>query len=408
MEANKKSSNVLGRVAYKLNEISCMLRARAEESNIPEDELRQQLVGVDAQLDAIKIAMRRSGDQSNLALLESETPRLSIERSPSYLGLEGSQPSGTIVDHVNSMEQNDVMLANEYFDTEASSPLVIRTETSFRAVGTTSTIPTPFNNKWLRVVLVVIFLGAIEFSVLRKNSHGKAIEENRFNEVKDCAAVLSKTHTVAEDPQSPQYKAMIWFLTSGESIKVPAKCRWDSEFGLMYALLVIRESLDVKDVSWYTAPPTNVCHWARVQCNPFGGVTGLYFNNANLSGTLPNELAGLVHLEQLELYSNTGIHGTIPSTALAGLIALKSLQLQDTSVGGTMPKDLGALTDLEELFVDRTLMTGEMPAEICQLRQHKLNSLHASCDGTHPMLQCSCCTSCKSTSTSSWSSTLQH
>jgi hypothetical protein len=394
METNK-SSNPLGIVAYQLNEIICLLRARAEESSMPEDEFRQQLVRVDAQLDTIQIAMRSEG-RSNRSLLESERSRPSIESGSSYLGLEGSQP---IVDHVEmymESEQNDVV-ANEDFDTETSSPL-IRTETT--RVGVSSPAA-PF--KWLLVVLVVIFLGAVEFSVLRENSHGKVNEENRFNEVKDCAAVLSKTPV--EDPQSPQYKAVVWFLTSGQSIEVPAQCSWDSEFGLMYALLVIRESLDVKDASWYTDAPTNVCTRARVQCNAFGDVTGLIFNNAHLSGTLPNELVGLVHLEQLELYTNTGIHGAIPST-LAGLISLKSLQLQETSVGGTMPKDLGALTNLEELFVDRTLITGEMPTELCQLRQKKLDSLHASCAGDHPMLHCSCCTSCKSIT---WpSTTLQH
>jgi hypothetical protein len=394
METNK-SSNPFGIVAYQLNEIICLLRARAEESNITEDELRQQLVRVHAQVDAIQIVMR-SGARSNRPLFESERSRPSIESGSSCLGFEGSPPSG-IVDHVEmhmELEQNDVV-TNEDFDTETSSPL-LGTETT--RVGVSN--PVPF--KWVLVALVVIFLGAVEFSGLSKNSYGKAVEENRFNEVKDCAAVLSKTPV--EDPQSPQYKAVVWFLTSGQSIKVPTQCSWDSEFGLMYALLVIRESLDVKDASWYTDPPTNVCNWSRVQCNAFGGVTDLIFNNAHLSGTLPNELVGLAHLEQLQLYTNTGIHGTIPST-LAGLIALKSLQLQETSVFGTMPKYLGALTDLEVLFVDRTLLTGEMPAEICQLRQKKLNSLHASCEGDHPTLHCSCCTSCKSIT---WPSTLQH
>lgn len=390
-----KSSNPLGMVAYQLNEMICLLRAQAEESNIPEDELRQHFVRVDAQLDAIQVAMR-SGARSNLLLLESERARPSIESGSSYLGLEGSQLSD-VVDHVDmyvESEQNDVV-ANEDFDAEISSPL-IRAETN--RVSASSPAPA----KWLLVVLVVIFMGLVEFSVLRKHSHCEAIEENRFNEVKDCAAVLSKTPV--EDPQSPQYKAVVWFLTSGQSIEIPAPCSWDSKFGLMYALLVIRESLDVKDASWYPDSPTNVCNWARVQCNAFGGVTSLIFNNAHLFGTLPDELVGLVHLEQLELYTNTGIHGNIPST-LAGLVALKSLQLHETSVGGTMPSDLGALTDLEELSVDRTLVTGEMPAEICQLRQKKLGSLRASCGGDHPMLHCSCCTSCKSIS---WPSTLQH
>jgi hypothetical protein len=375
------TNNPLGMVTYQLNEIICLLRARAEELNIPEDELRQQLVRVDAQLDTIQIAMR-SGARSNLPLLESERSRTTIESGSSYLGLRGAQPSDV------ESEQMD-------FGTETST-------TSIRTETTRGSVCSPASFKWLLVVLVVIFLGTSEFSGLRECSHRKAIEENRFNELNDCAAFLSRTPV--EDPYSPQYKAVVWFLTSGQSIEVPAQCSWDSEFGLMYALVVIRESLGVKDVSWYTDAPTNVCNWARVQCNAFGAVTGLIFNNAHLSGTLPNELDGLVHLEQLELYTYTGIHGTIPST-LADLVALKSLQLHETSISSTMPKYLGALTDLEELFVDRTLVTGEIPAEICQLHQKKLDSLRASCDGDHPILHCSCCTSCKSITSPS---TLEH
>ena len=52
---------------------------------------------------------------------------------------------------------------------------------------------------------------------------------------------------------------------------------------------------------------------------------------------------------------------------------------------------------LEEMYFDNNAIIGEMPKEVCNLREMKLKDLYADCGGALPQLQCakpSCCTGC--------------
>eukprot|EP00977_Amphora_coffeiformis_P008925 scaffold2021_cov176-Amphora_coffeaeformis.AAC.20 len=149
----------------------------------------------------------------------------------------------------------------------------------------------------------------------------------------------------------------------GPGYNVAVECEWGTPFGDLFALLMIRNSLHVQDFSWYqydqdiAAPAIDFCRWKRIQCDFDKNVTGLIFNNAGLSGSLPPEAAGLKHLQHLHLFDNEGLAGHLP-TQLGRLSALLSLKIHETNIGDTVPTELGKLIHLQEALLEETLLTG--------------------------------------------------
>lgn len=197
----------------------------------------------------------------------------------------------------------------------------------------------------------------------------KTRKDERQSLVQSCAAVLSGLKDDEFDPASPQYRATNWFLGPfGHEIAIPMRadkdfCKWDSEFGMLYALMVVRESLAVHDIDWYASSPSRVCHWPRIKCNDKDQVMNLVFNNAQLEGSLPAELAGLVHLEKFHAFTNPRLSGNIPT-------------------------QLGSLSHLTSLELHETGLEGSVPSEICQLREHgNLTDLRVDTS----RVACSCC-----------------
>ena len=75
----------------------------------------------------------------------------------------------------------------------------------------------------------------------------------------------------------------------------------------------------------------NACHrWRGVGCDLDGKVRSLWPNAANLTGTLPTQIGWLSNLRQFSFYSN--------------------------QISGTLPTQIGALTQLRELIMFRNLL----------------------------------------------------
>jgi hypothetical protein len=187
----------------------------------------------------------------------------------------------------------------------------------------------------------------------------------------------------------------------------PSHCSRESDFAILYSLIVIRETLAVQDASWHNSHSNGngntevtslqqVCRdWTRIQCNERGQLWGLILADANLVGTLPAELSILQHLTTLQVHSNPGVTGSLPAE-LSRLTKLEVFMLQQTHLAGTIPSKWGRMTSLQQLLLDDTLLTGTVPIEICRLeKEHALDSLHANCRGDHALMHCSCCTLCK-------------
>jgi hypothetical protein len=91
---------------------------------------------------------------------------------------------------------------------------------------------------------------------------------------------------------------------------------------------------------------------------------------------------------------NNDLTGTIPSE-LGQLTQLETLFLQENTLTGTIPSWLGQLSLLKQLQLNSNNLVGSMPSEICELRKHNdLAYLHADCRRVIACDTPSCCTAC--------------
>ncbi len=94
-------------------------------------------------------------------------------------------------------------------------------------------------------------------------------------------------------------------------------------------------------------------------------VTHLDLYENNLTGTIPSELGSLTNLQYLDLYENN-LTGTIPSE-LGSLTNLQNLNLDGNNLSGTIPAELGSLTNLQNLNLDGNNLSGTIPRELGSL-----------------------------------------
>ena len=134
-----------------------------------------------------------------------------------------------------------------------------------------------------------------------------------------------------------------------------------------YALVALYSG--TKGANW-----TNATNWASDA--PLGGwygvttdaserVTELSLNDNNLQGTIPVELGQLSNLESLSLSANQ-LTDEIPPE-LGQLTNLASLNLSTNQISGNIPRELGQLTNLDSLILAYNKLTGEIPTELAQL-----------------------------------------
>jgi hypothetical protein len=284
-------------------------------------------------------------------------------------------------------------------------PLLPR-EHSTSSNGTVSVHGSPLRYFARNIMWMFCMLLAIGLTLSACGSHNLPAPVERYDRLWQCAAKLSGNDKLVQD--SPQARAVEWFVTgTGRGMDAPSHCSRESDFAILYSLIVIRETLAVQDASWHNSHSNGngntevtslqqVCRdWTRIQCNERGQLWGLILADANLVGTLPAELSILQHLTTLQVHSNPGVTGSLPAE-LSRLTKLEVFMLQQTHLAGTIPSKWGRMTSLQQLLLDDTLLTGTVPIEICRLeKEHALDSLHANCRGDHALMHCSCCTLCK-------------
>ena len=94
-------------------------------------------------------------------------------------------------------------------------------------------------------------------------------------------------------------------------------------------------------------------------------VTGLLLRERGLDGSIPGDLGRLTELEVLDLQQNQ-LKGYIPSE-LGNLIRLRVLDLFGNLLGGGIPSTLGNFTNLERLHLDTNLLSGSIPPSLGNL-----------------------------------------
>ncbi|MCP4696247.1 MAG: hypothetical protein GY862_05305, partial [Gammaproteobacteria bacterium] len=113
---------------------------------------------------------------------------------------------------------------------------------------------------------------------------------------------------------------------------------------------------DAATNNWNTS--NTPCSWMGVTCD--GGVTRLLRFEENLSGSIPVELGNLSNLTSLDLYGNQLI-GSIP-VELGNLTNLTNLELAKNQLSGSIPVELGDLTNLTGLHLSGNQLSGSIPA----------------------------------------------
>lgn len=108
-------------------------------------------------------------------------------------------------------------------------------------------------------------------------------------------------------------------------------------------------------------PGDSPCSWYGISCSG-GRVSALNLLSNNLTGSLPNEVGNLTNLSILFLYDNN-LTGAIPP-AIGNLTKLTTLYLHHNNLTGSIPNEIGNLTNLSELYLTDNNLTGTIPATI--------------------------------------------
>lgn len=111
--------------------------------------------------------------------------------------------------------------------------------------------------------------------------------------------------------------------------------------------------------NWLGAEGTE-CTWFGVQCDFGGNVSSLMLRQNNLVGSLPNELASLSALQNLDLGGNQ-LSGTIPSN-ITQLLNLKFIYLWGNQYTGPLPLAFGEMPQLNRLSLGSNQFDGVIPA----------------------------------------------
>ena len=116
--------------------------------------------------------------------------------------------------------------------------------------------------------------------------------------------------------------------------------------------------------------------------------TRLYLSNSGLSGSIPTEIGDLTNLERLYLHENQ-LTGEIPSE-IGDLINLNYLNLSYNSLTGLIPPEIGNLTSIYQLDLSFNSLTGSIPPEVGNLTNiYQLNLNNNQLSGLIPNEICS-------------------
>ena len=114
---------------------------------------------------------------------------------------------------------------------------------------------------------------------------------------------------------------------------------------------------------WDLSQPMHT--WSGVSVNGFGCVIHLDIRYRQLSGSIPPEIGNLTNLTYLSFWNND-LSGNIPPE-IGNLTNLTYLSLFDNYLSGGIPPEIGNLTNLKYLSLSYNELSGNIPSEIGNL-----------------------------------------
>ncbi len=119
----------------------------------------------------------------------------------------------------------------------------------------------------------------------------------------------------------------------------------------------------INNTNWLDGDPCEN-DWYGVNCVG-GNVTWLPLSNNQLSGSIPAEIGNLSNLKYLVLYDNN-LTGTIP-VEVGNLSNLILLGLSKNQLSGNIPAEIGNLSNLTGLYLAKNQLSGNIPSVIGNL-----------------------------------------
>ena len=169
-------------------------------------------------------------------------------------------------------------------------------------------------------------------------------------------------------PPDPSFREWLGSIPSHEGTN--AECSALSGRDILVTLHHATGGADwIDNQNWLSDRPLG--EWTGVSTDNDGRIISVRLHRNNLNGSIPRELGSLSNLESLLLSSND-LSGPIPAE-LGNLSNLESLSLNSNNLTGPIPPELGKLSSLERLYLSANDLTGPIPAELGNLSN--LNTL---------------------------------
>ena len=141
-------------------------------------------------------------------------------------------------------------------------------------------------------------------------------------------------------------------------------------------LLDVRDTLaGTATLNWAANTPVEDWDGVHVEGTPLR-VVEIGLGDSGLTGTIPSELGSLSNLTGLRLYENE-LTGTIPAE-LGDLASLTGMRLGGNQLNGPIPPQLGDLANLTGLSLTRNQLSGKIPTELGGLANLTVMSLSAN------------------------------
>jgi Ran GTPase-activating protein (RanGAP) involved in mRNA processing and transport len=170
----------------------------------------------------------------------------------------------------------------------------------------------------------------------------------------------------------PRIHAAIFFLLIGLTMSGTAYSQVPQiERDALVALYNSTDGANWKTKTGWLGAAGTECDWYGVTCSS-GSVSRIDLSDNSLSGSIPAELGNLTNLTYLNLSTNS-LTGSIPAE-LGNLSKLITLYLGNNSLSGSIPAELGNLTNLTRLYLYNNSLSGSIPEELGNLT--KLTSLN--------------------------------
>ncbi len=129
---------------------------------------------------------------------------------------------------------------------------------------------------------------------------------------------------------------------------------------------------------------TDLSTWYGISTDVNGTVTNIVLDNNGLSGSLPSEIGNLSNLVTLELGQNN-VNGSIPPE-IGALSNLEWLLLYNNDISGGIPVEIGNLSSLTTFYIqENNNLRGELPPAIGNLSQlQRFQAWNCNLTGTIP------------------------